>query len=91
MARRMLEQHRDEALGCIEVAGEQRHRARFGGSVTKQQCVIEPDRFLDIGFHHVHRLIGIPLQPQDGRQCDLGRHALVELKPDDVCAAFGAT
>src|SRR5260370_39050071 len=81
----IFEQHRDEGLRGIEIAGQQGNRAgTLSERVTQRHRMIRSQSFFDTLLGGGYGLVGGPLKPEDRREPRAGRHPWIELEADDV-------
>src|SRR2546422_5582188 len=75
MPLRILEQHRDEGLRSVEIAGEQGHRAgTLSERVTQCHRMIRSQSLFDTLLSGGDSLVGAPLKPEDRREPRTCRH-----------------
>src|SRR5437879_11024945 len=85
MPLRILEQHRDEGLRSVEIAGEQGNRAgTLSERVTQCHRMIRSQSFFDTLLGGGDGLVGVPLKPEDRREPRTCRHPWIELEANDV-------
>src|SRR6266446_4440119 len=81
----ILEQHRDEGLRGVEIAGQQGNRAgTLSERVTQRNRMIRSQSFFDTLLGGGYGLVGVPLKPEDRREPRACRHPWIELEADDV-------
>src|ERR1700690_1602109 len=87
----MMEQQRIEAFRCCQIADEERNWARpLGQCVAQRKGMIDRYRAFNIVFDLPHGLIDRSLQPENPRKRYSCRHALIELKANDIRTPIGA-